>query len=298
MSRLDLSIVVTTFNRRQVLSELLAHLAGQSDLDFQVVVAIDGSTDGTADMLASLDMPYDLKWVDTRCDGYGLAVARNLGILAADGRAVAILDDDSFPRPDFVREHKRSARPGVITGGPREPADAGNTRMLWKMAELAKLPREVPMAIPELRREWPNAYLIENNICMLRDDFIGMGLFSERLKMYGYIGQEFFGRAEFLGIKYQYNHGAGLLHHGEFAGDNGLSTRRKERETRVADFLRPSLMRPHHYRAQVAWAQARVDGKEVAMPAYRAHAIANAPILAARMLAAAAKRRIRRILRP
>ncbi|QJW84098.1 glycosyltransferase [Ramlibacter terrae] len=122
------------------------------------MVAIDGSTDATETMLEGLRVPFALKWVNTHCTGYGLALARNLGILAADGRAVVILDDDSFPVPGFVAAHKRSVAAGVVTGGPRNPADAGNERMAWKMRELGRLPALHPMTIPQLRKEWPNAY--------------------------------------------------------------------------------------------------------------------------------------------
>jgi glycosyltransferase involved in cell wall biosynthesis len=292
-----LSIVVTTFNRAGVLASLLKGLAAQSDMDFQVVVAIDGSTDGTEGMLGSLHLPYEMKWVNTHCDGYGLAIARNLGILASDREAVAILDDDSFPVPGYVAAHKRSVTHRVITGGPRMPADAGNERMAWKMRELAKLPPLSPMDIARMRREWPNAYLIENNICMLREDFIAAGLFSERLKMYGFIGQEFFARAEYFGLAYQYNPAAAVSHHGEIAGDNGFSLDRKARQTRLAALLRPSLMQPRHYLAQVAWARARANGIDLPLPAFGLHAVAALPWRSARMLAMGGKRRIRSVWR-
>lgn len=296
---MNLSIVITTYNRAEVLRRLLLSLTGQTDPDFQVVVAIDGSTDGTEAMLLQLQpqLPYPLKWVDTHCNEYGLAVARNLGILAADGHAVAILDDDSFPEPVYVAAHKQSAKAGVITGGPRNPADAGNEKMAWKMRELGKLPGLTPLTIPQLRRDWPNAYLIENNICMLRDDFISMGMFSERLKMYGYIGQEFFGRAEFLGLTYQYNHAAAVSHHGEIAGDNGFTTSRKVRQTRFAALLRPSLMKPHHYRAQVEWARSVANGKQSALPPFRLHAAASAPWRAVRILASGVRSTLRSMVR-
>src|SRR5690606_71029 len=103
-------------------------------------------------------------------------------------------------------------------------------------------------------------------------DFIAMGLFSERLKMYGYIGQEFFGRAQYLGVKYQFNPSAAVSHHGEFAGANGFSVRRKLRQTSLANLLRPSLMRPSHYRAQVEWARAQERGLDCDMPPFRLHA--------------------------
>jgi glycosyltransferase involved in cell wall biosynthesis len=293
---MSLSIVVTTYNRASVLRGLLGHLANQTDPDFQVIVAIDGSTDDTEAVLASLSVPFELKWVNTHCKGYGLAVARNLGILAADRPAVAILDDDSYPVPGYVAAHKASVAAGVITGGPRMPADAGNTRMAWKMQELLKLPPSTPMTIPHLRQAWPNAYLIENNICMRREDFIAMGLFSERLKMYGYIGQEFFARAEYLGLRYQFNPDAAVMHHGEFAGDNGFSSARKQREIHISALLRPSLMRPRHYRAQVAWARAADSGSSARLPSFRMQAMLALPWRAFRLAAMGLKRRARPFL--
>jgi GT2 family glycosyltransferase len=266
---MSLSIVVTTYNRSAVLAQLLQSLIAQTDQDFQVVVAIDGATDDTEAMLASLDLPFELKWVNTHCPGYGLAAARNLGILAADRRAVAILDDDSFPAPEYVSAHKCSVSSGVITGGPRNPADVNNERMKWKMRELAKLPALTPLPIAQLRRNWPHAYLIENNICMLRKDFIAMGMFSERLQMYGFIGQEFFRRAEHLNLRYQYNPAAAVTHHGEISGDNGLHEVRKRRETRIASLILPTLSTSKHYRAQIAWAQSRTKGADTPLPGYR-----------------------------
>ncbi len=211
-------------------------------------------------MLGGLRPGYDLKWINTHCPGYGLAVARNQGILAADGKVVVILDDDSVPQPGFLAAHLASARSGVITGGPRTPSDPSDARMLWKMRKLAELPALTPLTIAELRRDWPEVYLVENNISLLREDWIGMGLFSERLKIYGYIGQEFFGRARFLDMAYQFNPAAEIIHHGEVEGDNGLLRSRKVRETRLASFVLPTLMKPSHYRAQIAWAAARAAG--------------------------------------
>lgn len=292
---MELSLVITTYNRRDVLADLLAHLEGQTDKDFEVVVAIDGSTDGTAEMLAGLGPSFPLTWVDTGCTGYGLAVARNRGILAAKGRAVAILDDDSFPAPGFVAAHKAGVAAGVITGGPRWPSDPGAApKMQWKAEELCKLPPLTPMSLPQLRRDWPNAWLIENNICLLRRDWVEMGLFSERLKLYGFIGQEFFARAEHLGLKYQFNPAAAVTHHGEFEGDNALSRARKTRQTRRAELIRPALMTPRHYAAQAAWAGALEAGQTPpALPPFALAAAAALPYRAARR----ALRPLRRALR-
>lgn len=296
---MDVSIVITTYNRAESVRDLLHSLEHQSDRDFQVVIAIDGSTDGTDAMLARQKSSFDLKWIDTHCRQYGLAVARNRGILAADGDAVIILDDDSHPDEGFVAAHRSSVRRGVITGGPRNPSDpAAAPRMAWKMAELAKLPALKPLKIPELRRDYPTAYLIENNICLLRSDWIDMGLFSERLKMYGFIGQEFFARAEYLGMSYQYAPAAAVVHRGEMEGDNGFVRARKNRQAQLATLVRPSLMTPAHFRAQIDWAQAVAQNRRAPdMPPYRLNAALAAPYRLTRRAWSGARRSLVTALR-
>lgn len=295
---MDLSLVITTYNRSAVLERLLTALDQEPDRSFQVVVAIDGSTDDTEAMLARQTRGYDLKWVNTHCPGYGLAVARNAGILAADGRVVVVLDDDSFPTPGFIAAHRDSAKPGVITGGPRMPSDPSEERMIWKMKQLATLPPLTPLNIRALQRERPDVFLIENNISLLRDDWIAMGLFSERIKLYGFIGQEFFARARHLDMSYQFCPEAGVVHHGEMEGDNGLARTRKTRQTELAALLRPTLMTPRHFAAQIAWTRARAEGRgEIPLPAWKARAYAALPARWLMARARDARRALRRVVK-
>lgn len=288
----DLTIVITTYNRCDILRRLLLDLENQTDRDFEVVVAVDGATDRTMDMLATLQTSYRLRWVDTRYPGYGLAIARNMGILMAEGRAVVIIDDDCFPRPEFVAAHRRSARSGVITGGLRTPAESDNAYMDWKMAHLAELPDCEPIAFDRLRREWPNAYITECNMCMLREDFIRIGLFSERMKIYGFIGQEFFARARHFGFRYQFNHAASIVHHGHSPGNDAAARRRKRRHARIAALLNPSLMTPRQFAAQAAWAAARAEGRTLRQPPFLPDAMLKMPGRALLAVGQAAKRAI------
>jgi glycosyltransferase involved in cell wall biosynthesis len=275
-----LSIVITTYNRASTLKRLLLELENQTDMDFQVVVAIDGATDNTESVVAGLGTSYPLKWINTHSKAYGLAVARNQGILASDGDAIAMLDDDSSPVEHFVAAHKESVSSRTITGGPRYPANLEDTRMIWKMEQLARLSYCCPLTIPEMRKQWPDAYLIENNICLYRQDWIDLGLFSERLKLYGFIGQEFFGRAEYLGFKYQYNHHAAVNHHGELEGDNGFYRSKKNRQIMISEVLRPELMTPRHYTAQINWAKALSEGIETPqmLPPFLLQSILKYPV--------------------
>lgn len=274
-----LSVVVTTYNRASILSKLIAAFEAQTERDFELIVAIDGSTDETETVLADLSPSFTLDWFNTHCRGYGLALARNSGILAAKGHAVVIIDDDSMPEPNFVAAHLASVRPGVMTGGPRWPRNVEASHMVWRANELDKLPNLTPLSIQRMRRAWPNAYLVENNICLLRDDWISIGLFSERLKIYGYIGQEFFARAEYLGYQFQYQRDAAIYHYGELEGDNGFSRRKKERDKMISNIFRPSLLKPKHFEQQIAWAKARANSEELPdMSPFVPHALGMIPV--------------------
>jgi peptidoglycan/xylan/chitin deacetylase (PgdA/CDA1 family) len=82
----------------------------QAIVDFQVIVVVDGSTDGTREMLSGLSVPYDLTvlWQENR----GQNVARNRGVKAACGRYLLFLDDDIVPEPGLVAEHLRVQKSG------------------------------------------------------------------------------------------------------------------------------------------------------------------------------------------
>ena len=215
-----LSVVIVTYNRSEVLKNNLESFKLQTDQDFEVVVGIDGSTDDTIDMLMDFDCDFPLKWIDTgETNKYCLSKARNMAILETSGNAVVVIDDDSYPDPKFVEEHKKSVSQGVITGGCRsshDPKDIMHTKMEHLLSRYGDT---TPCQIMEI--------LVENNCCMLRRDWIGCGMFSERFEGYGGCGQEFFHRLAYLGYKYQYNPRAKIYHHKEFEGDNGLTREMK-----------------------------------------------------------------------
>lgn len=297
-----ITIVIATYNRADFVKETLLSLEQQTDKEFEVIIASDGSTDTTEQMVETLQTSFDVKFLDTHCPDYGLAVARNRGILAADGDAVVILDDDSVPESQFVAAHKHGVTKGVITGGPRWPHNADDDRMAWKAKALCDVTELTPLSIAQHRAQWPNAYLIENNICMYRDDFIRLGLFSERLKLYGYIGQEFFERAAHFDFKFQVNRTAAIQHFGEIEGDNGLFRSRKSREVWRANMLRPALSLPHQFQAQVNWAKA-LDAQGLAAdesyqwPPFLPRAIATMPLYLTRTMLKSVKQRIKALIK-
>ncbi len=101
------SIVIPTFNRLDVLREVLqALVAQQAAPEFEVVVVDDGSTDGSGEWLERCALPLDLRVI--RQTNSGPAAARNRGIAAARGLRVAFLGDDTVPQPGWLQGHHRA----------------------------------------------------------------------------------------------------------------------------------------------------------------------------------------------
>jgi peptidoglycan/xylan/chitin deacetylase (PgdA/CDA1 family)/glycosyltransferase involved in cell wall biosynthesis len=100
-----ISIVVATYNRRDLLARTLQSMLEQTyaSSDYEVVLVVDGSTDGTADYVRSLKPACALEIIEQ--SNRGPAAARNAGIAAAAGDLVLFLDDDIRCEPGLVAQH-------------------------------------------------------------------------------------------------------------------------------------------------------------------------------------------------
>lgn len=106
----EISVIVATHNRRELLARCLEALARQ-DLDperFEVIVADDGSEDGTAETVEALAEPPRTRLL--RLAKGGQAAAQNAAIEAAEGALCLFLDDDCVPAPECVAAHLAAHR--------------------------------------------------------------------------------------------------------------------------------------------------------------------------------------------
>ena len=105
MSRTRLSVVVPTFNRRSILKRTIPALLKQRGVgaEFEVIVVVDGSTDGTLALLNEMGTAPRLRIVAQR--NRGLAAARNRGAAEARGEILLFLDDDMMADPDLAAIH-------------------------------------------------------------------------------------------------------------------------------------------------------------------------------------------------
>ncbi len=116
-----ISVIVSTYNRPDALDAVLRSLARQSDGDFEVLVADDGSRPDTAAVVKPWHGRIGRRVVHVwhPDDGFRLAEIRNRAILAADGVYCIFLDGDCLARGDFVAAHRALAEPGWFVTGNR-----------------------------------------------------------------------------------------------------------------------------------------------------------------------------------
>lgn len=99
----SISVVLSTRNRADSLARLLDGLARQVDAPrFEVIVADNGSTDGTPDLLRRGHPGLDLRSV--RVDTPGKGRALNAALRLARGELVVFTDDDVEPDPRWLAE--------------------------------------------------------------------------------------------------------------------------------------------------------------------------------------------------
>ncbi|WP_334189835.1 glycosyltransferase family 2 protein [Noviherbaspirillum sp.] len=119
-----ISVIVTTYNRPDALAAVLRGLLAQTDPDFEVIIADDGSTDATRAMIDGFRPlpaggPKRLVHAWQPDDGFRASAARNLGVHASKGEYLIFLDGDCIPRPDFVARHRLLAERGFMVSGSR-----------------------------------------------------------------------------------------------------------------------------------------------------------------------------------
>lgn len=119
----DLSIEITTYNRKEILRDLLNRLSHQTyPLDrFEVVMSDDGSNDGLIEMLETLmpELPYATRVLQHKHQGPGHG--HNAGIRASQSELVLMLAADILPSETLVEghieAHRRNPEPHIVVAG-------------------------------------------------------------------------------------------------------------------------------------------------------------------------------------
>ncbi len=108
MADVRCSVVIPTYNRRDVIERCLEHLEAQTvgPEALEVIVVDDGSPDDTVAALRARAEPFlDYTVLEQKNSGPG--AARNLGLEQVSGPLTLFINDDTLLAPNAIEEHLR-----------------------------------------------------------------------------------------------------------------------------------------------------------------------------------------------
>jgi glycosyltransferase involved in cell wall biosynthesis len=202
-----ISVIVTTHAREDALDAVLRSLSRQSDPDFEVIVADDGSGPATAELVANWQTRFGhpLKHVWHEHKGFRAGEIRNRAMLASAGSYLIFLDGDCIARPDFVATHRALAERGWFVTGNRilmsedltrrilreklepETWDLGDWVRQWRQRGINRLPPMLSLPLGPLRkwrqRAWRGARSC--NLAIWRADFEAVDGFDSEYNGWG-----------------------------------------------------------------------------------------------------------------
>ena len=164
------SVVLTTYNRKNMLGRALRSVCAQTRAPDEIIVCDDGSTDGTEQAL-SIEFP-SVVWL--KQENKGVASARNLGIRHARGSWIALLDSDDEWKPE-----KLELQLACMKSTPRSLA--GHTDEEWIRDGNQVIPPKFLDKSPNdlFVRSLRRCLICPSSALIQRDVFSEIGLFDE-----------------------------------------------------------------------------------------------------------------------
>lgn len=211
----EISVVVPTFRRPELLGRCLRSLACQSTPApvYEVVVVDDGSGDDTARVLEAAPEGPRLRW-ESLAENRGPAGARNRGVDLAEGRWILFLDDDMVAPEGLVAEHLRwlsagDDRLGVVGLVDWWPQLEVSPFMRWLDAGDAQFAFS---AMSEGPVEPPSRAFYTCNVSLSRRLLLEVGGFDERFPYPAYEDTELAVRLTEAGFRLEYRPSALAWH--------------------------------------------------------------------------------------
>ena len=115
------AVIVTTYNRPDALQAVLEGFREQDTQDFELLIADDGSTDDTRQVVQAYarSAPHAVHHVWQEDEGFRAGAARNRALAQTNADYVIFTDGDCVPPPFFVSRHRALAQPGYFLAANR-----------------------------------------------------------------------------------------------------------------------------------------------------------------------------------
>lgn len=194
---IDISVVIPTYNRLDVLRHVIPSLLRQDlpEESYEIIVADSNSDDGTAEYLAAQSRVRHLPWSYS-----GRAAARNAGIAAARGEIVVFNDSDIIASDDLLSRHlarHRALRCAVV-------GHEVQVRSFEEYLAKSRDPRRRDALHPPTRKRLSWLYFLTGNASARKADLAAVGGFDESFTGYGHEDLELGYRLQANGVPIVY----------------------------------------------------------------------------------------------
>ncbi|MEN9907434.1 MAG: hypothetical protein RLZZ540_575 [Bacteroidota bacterium] len=115
----NISIIISTYNSPELLKKVLLGYNTQTYRDFEVVIADDGSSKDTFDLIDKMKQKvfYSIHHVWHPDNGFQKTIILNKAVLETSADYILMTDGDCIPRADFVEHHIRNRELGFFLSG-------------------------------------------------------------------------------------------------------------------------------------------------------------------------------------
>ena len=115
------SLIITTYNRPDALLLVLRSIEEQRTLPYEVIIADDGSTNHTKEVVTSFQEKSDIRVIHSwqEDSGFRAARSRNKAISKSNGDYIVLIDGDMILHSEFINDHINNAQPSYFVQGSR-----------------------------------------------------------------------------------------------------------------------------------------------------------------------------------
>lgn len=114
-----ISVIISTYNSEAWLEKVLWGYEAQTFVNFEVVIADDGSKQPTFDLIEKIkaEVSYPIKHIWQEDEGFQKSRILNKAIVACDAEYIVMSDGDCIPRSDFLEVHFMNKEKGFFLSG-------------------------------------------------------------------------------------------------------------------------------------------------------------------------------------
>lgn len=205
---MNIAVILTTYNRPDALDAVLNAFNAQTDREFEIVVADDGSDYSTALAVEQFKQRTDIKvshiWHEDK--GFRAGAIRNRAVDSTDAEYIIFSDGDCIPLVNFVEAHRRLAETKWFVAGNRILLEKEITESilnndlpvykwpktkwlsLFRQGNINRLIPVLSLPLPSFVRKMPARSwkgVMTCNLAVWRGDFMHVNGFDESYQGWG-----------------------------------------------------------------------------------------------------------------